>query len=67
MFHVQWWKRTVESGECLLFGGVGMFRGEILGVMYYTWNAYKRAWNEAVRSGKLVDKKGRKITKIYPE
>lgn len=44
-----------------------MFRGEILGVMYYTWNAYKKAWNKAVREGKLVDRKGRKVTKMYPE
>lgn len=44
-----------------------MFRGEILGVIYYTWNAYKKAWNKAVREGKLVDRKGRKVTKMYPE
>lgn len=44
-----------------------MFKGEVLGVMYYTWNAYKKAWNEAVREGKLLDRKGRKVTKMYPE
>lgn len=37
--------------------GCGMFRGEILGVMYYTWSAYKRVWNESVRDGKLFDKR----------
>lgn len=44
-----------------------MFRGEILGVMYYSWGAYKRAWNKAVLDGKLFDTKGRKITKIYQD
>lgn len=44
-----------------------MFRGEVLGVMYYTWGAYKKAWNEAVRAGKLLDKNGRKITKTYED
>lgn len=42
-----------------------MFRGEILGVMYYSWNGYKKAWNEAVLAGKLFDKNGRKIIKLY--
>lgn len=42
-----------------------MFRGSILGVTYYTWGAYKRAWNEAVKTGKMFDKKGRKITRLY--
>lgn len=42
-----------------------MFRGEILGVMYYTRAAYKRAWNEAVLDGKLIDCNGRKATKLY--
>lgn len=42
-----------------------MFRGEVLGVMYYSWNAYKKAWNEAVLAGKLFDKNGKKITKMY--
>lgn len=31
-----------------------MFRGEILGVMYYSWNAHKKAWNEAVLDGKEI-------------
>lgn len=31
-----------------------MFRGEILGIMYYSWSAYKKAWNEAVLAGKLI-------------
>lgn len=44
-----------------------MFRGEVLGVMYYTWGAYKKAWNEAVRAGKLFDKNGRKVTKTYED
>ena len=44
-----------------------MFIGEILGETYYSWKAYKKAWNEAVRAGKLVDKNGRKITKLYKE
>lgn len=42
-----------------------MFRGTILGVTYYTWGAYKRAWNEAVLAGKLFYKNGRKVTKLY--
>lgn len=42
-----------------------MFRGEILGVMYYSWNAYKKAWNEAVLDGKLFRSNGRKATKLY--
>lgn len=42
-----------------------MFRGTILGITYYTWGAYKRAWNEAVEAGRLLDKKGRKITRLY--
>lgn len=32
-----------------------MFRGEILGVMYYSWGAYKRAWNKAVLDGNIID------------
>lgn len=44
-----------------------MFRGEVLGIMYYTWGAYKKAWNDAVRAGKLFDDKGRKITKLYKD
>lgn len=44
-----------------------MFRGEILGVTYYSWGTYKKAWNDAVRQGKLFDKNGRKITKLYKE
>jgi hypothetical protein len=44
-----------------------MFKGVILGVTYHTWSSYKRAWNEAVLAGKLFDKKGRKITKIYQD
>lgn len=44
-----------------------MFRGEILGVMYYSWGSYKKAWNDAVRQGKLIGKNGRKITKLYKE
>ena len=44
-----------------------MFRGMVLvlGIMYYTWGSYKKAWNEAELAGKLFDDKGRKITKIY--
>lgn len=42
-----------------------MFRGTILGITYHTWEAYKRAWNEAVKEGKLLDKNGRKITRLY--
>lgn len=42
-----------------------MFRGEILGVTYYSWSAYKKAWNEAVLAGKLFDKNGKIITKTY--
>lgn len=42
-----------------------MFRGEILGITYYSWGAYKEAWNKAVIEGKLFDKNGRKITKLY--
>lgn len=45
--------------------GFGMFRGTILGITYYTWGAYKRAWNEAVEEARLLDKKGRKITRLY--
>lgn len=37
-----------------------MFRGEILGKMYYTWSGYKAAWNKAVLEGKLLDKKAGK-------
>lgn len=44
-----------------------MFEGKILGITYHTWSAYKKAWNEAVLAGKLFDKNGRKITKIYQE
>lgn len=44
-----------------------MFRGEVLGVVYRSWDAYKKAWNEAVRAGKLLDKNGRKITKTYED
>lgn len=42
-----------------------MFRGCVLGITYYSWFAYKKAWNQAVLAGKLFDKNGRKITKIY--
>ena len=42
-----------------------MFFGEILGVYYGTWEGYKKAWNRAVKEGKLFDKNGRKITKLY--
>lgn len=42
-----------------------MFRGEILGVMYYTYGAYKKAWNKAVLAGKLFCRNGRKVTKLY--
>ncbi len=42
-----------------------MFKGKILGIVYYSWNNYKKAWNEAVLAGKLFDEKGNKITKIY--
>lgn len=42
-----------------------MFKGYLLGHAYHTWGAYKKAWNEAVLAGKLFDKKGRKITKLY--
>ena len=42
-----------------------MFRGSISGVTYHTWGSYKRAWNEAVKTGKMFDKKGRKITRLY--
>lgn len=42
-----------------------MFQGYVLGVCYHTWSAYKKAWNEAVKEGKLFDKNGRKITKMY--
>ena len=38
-----------------------MFRGEVLGVMYHSWETYKKAWNDAVKQGKLFDKNGRKI------
>lgn len=44
-----------------------MFRGTVLGITYRTWGAYKRAWNEAVLAGKLLDNNGRKITKIYKD
>ena len=44
-----------------------MFKGSVLGVMYYTWSSYKKAWNKAVLEGKLFDAKGRKITKIYQD
>ena len=42
-----------------------MFRGSVLGIMYYSWGSYKKAWNEAVLAGKIFDDKGRKVTKIY--
>ena len=41
-----------------------MFIGTILGVTYYSWEGFKDAWNEAVRNGRLFDKKGNKITKL---
>ena len=44
-----------------------MFEGKILGVTYHTWESYKKAWNEAVRAGKLFNDKGLKIKKLYPE
>lgn len=44
-----------------------MFQGYVLGVCYYTWSAYKKAWNLAVKEGKLFDKNGRKITRTYKE
>lgn len=40
-----------------------MFRGEVLGVMYHSWETYKKVWNDAVKQGKLFDKNGRKIYK----
>lgn len=43
--------------------GDSMFRGEVLGVMYHSWKTYKKAWNDAVKQGKLFDKNGRKIYK----
>lgn len=43
-----------------------MFRGWINGITYCSWTAYKRAWNEAVKGGRLFDDKGRPITKLYP-
>ena len=42
-----------------------MFRGSILGITYYTWEYYKRAWNDAVKTGRMFDKRGRKITRLY--
>lgn len=42
-----------------------MFKGWILGIEYNSWESYKNAWNEAVLEGKLFDKNGRKVTKIY--
>lgn len=42
-----------------------MFRGEVLGVVYYSWFTYKKAWNEAVLDGKLFDSKGKRITYTY--
>lgn len=39
-----------------------MFRGEVLGKTYYTWQSYKNAYNEAVEKGLLYDKNGRKVT-----
>lgn len=42
-----------------------MFRGEVLGTVYYSWLAYKKAWNEAVLAGKLFDRNGKRITHIY--
>lgn len=42
-----------------------MFRGWVDGIMYHYWTAYKRAWNEAVKAGRLFDDKGRPITKLY--
>lgn len=42
-----------------------MFRGSVLGVMYYTWNSYKAAWNDAVKKGLIFDSNGRKVTKIH--
>lgn len=41
-----------------------MFKGWILGVCYYSWEGYKRAYNDAVQKGLLKDDKGRKITKL---
>ena len=29
--------------------GDSMFRGEVLGVMYHSWETYKKAWNDAVK------------------
>lgn len=42
-----------------------MFRGEVLGVVYYSWLAYKKAWNEAVLAGKLFDSKDKRIIYTY--
>ena len=44
-----------------------MFDGVILGETYVSWAGYKKAWNEAVRQGKLFDKNGKQITKLYKE
>lgn len=41
-----------------------MFKGKILGVWYYSWHTYRKAYNDAVLAGKLFDEKGRKITKL---
>ena len=42
-----------------------LFKGWILGIEYNSWGSYKKAWNRAVMEGKLFDKKGRRVTKIY--
>lgn len=42
-----------------------MFEGYVLGIRYDSWDTYKKAYNRAVLDGKLFDKNGRKITKLF--
>lgn len=40
-----------------------MFEGWVLGVKFYTWSGYNKAYNEAVSNGLLKDKNGKAIVK----
>ena len=41
-----------------------MFKGWVLGFCYYSWDSYKKAYNNAVLEGKIFDKHGRQVTKL---
>lgn len=44
-----------------------MFRGEVLGVMYHSWETYKKAWNDAVNRESYLIKMEEKFIKLYKE